>query len=83
MYQLKNGTQDPYYVRVQAGTYTVPSNPPCDAALPCGGLSKGAIAGIIIGVVLGVLLIIAAICYWKRDSIRAWWAKGYRGPSRR
>ena len=78
-----NGTSDPYYVQVQAGTYTVPSNPPCDAALPCNnGLSGGQIAGIVIGVVLGIALIVAIVCYFKRDSIKAWWDKGYRGPKR-
>lgn len=80
--QLINGATDPYYVRVQAGTYDIPSTPPCDAALPCRGLSDGQIAGIVIGVVLGVALIVAIICYWKREAIRDWWAKGYRGPKR-
>lgn len=80
--QLIDGTADPYYVQVEAGTYDIPSTPPCDAALPCTGLSDGQIAGIVIGVVLGVAAIIAIICYWKRESIQAWWAKGYRGPKR-
>jgi endoglucanase len=79
-----NNASDPYYVNVQAGTYTIPSYQPCDDALPCNdsGLSKGAIAGIVIGVILGIALIIALICYWKRDRISAWWDKGYRGPKR-
>ncbi|WVR03728.1 hypothetical protein IAU60_000723 [Kwoniella sp. DSM 27419] len=79
--QLLNNTADPYYVIVQAGTYSIPSGDPCDAALPCGGsggLSKGAKAGIAIGVILGVALIVAAVCFWKRRQLRAWWSKGYR-----
>ncbi|WWC68531.1 uncharacterized protein I206_102460 [Kwoniella pini CBS 10737] len=78
--QILNQTSDPPYVSIQAGTYSIPSEQPCDAALPCegGGLSKGAKAGIAIGVIVGVLLILAAIWYWKRKQIGAWWRKGYR-----
>ncbi|WRT65801.1 uncharacterized protein IL334_002750 [Kwoniella shivajii] len=79
--QLLNETSDPHYVSIQAGTYSIPSGQPCDAALPCegsGGLSKGAKAGIAIGVILGVLLIVAAIWWWKREKIASWWRKGYR-----
>ncbi|OCF75093.1 endoglucanase [Kwoniella mangroviensis CBS 8886] len=77
--QLLNQTSDPYYVQVQAGTYSIPSGQPCDAALPCGGgLSTGAKAGIAIGVILGVLFILAGIFYWKRKQIARWWRKGYR-----
>ncbi|WWD16401.1 hypothetical protein CI109_100827 [Kwoniella shandongensis] len=82
--QLLNNTADPHYVSVQAGTYSIPSGQPCDAALPCeggGGLSGGAKAGIAIGVILGVLLIVAAICYWKRKSLARTWRKGYRRPT--
>ncbi|WVQ78882.1 hypothetical protein IAT38_000973 [Cryptococcus sp. DSM 104549] len=71
--QLKNGTSDPYYVNVAAGSFSPPSEDPCDAAFPCGGngLSKGAIAGIVIGVVVGVALILAAAWYiWRRRRAR-------------
>ncbi|KAK8861677.1 hypothetical protein IAR55_002500 [Kwoniella newhampshirensis] len=82
--QLLNNTADPHYVDVQAGTYSIPTDPPCDAALPCGGggggLSAGAKAGIAIGVILGVLLILCGIGFWKRESLAAWWRKGYRRP---
>ncbi|KAK4686079.1 endoglucanase, partial [Tremellales sp. Uapishka_1] len=76
---LLNSSSDPYYTTLQAGTYTVPSGQPCDAALPCSssGLSKGDIAGIVIGVVVGVLLIAAALIWWRRDHIRRWWQRGY------
>ncbi|WVQ93659.1 hypothetical protein IAU59_000735 [Kwoniella sp. CBS 9459] len=78
--QLLNNAADPYYVNVQAGTYSAPSDEPCDAALPCGGggLSAGAKAGIAIGVIFGVLLLVAAVCFWKRRTISEWWRKGYR-----
>ncbi|WVF66027.1 hypothetical protein IAT40_000765 [Kwoniella sp. CBS 6097] len=78
--QLLNNTADPYYVNVQAGTYSAPSGDPCDAAFPCGGggLSAGAKAGIAIGVILGVALLVAAVCFWKRRAISEWWRKGYR-----
>jgi endoglucanase len=82
--KLLNNTGDPYYVKIQAGTYTIPSGQPCDDALPCsgsGGISKGAVAGIVIGVILGLALVLAVIWYWKRDSIARWWRKGY-GPPR-
>ena len=62
--QLMNNASDPYYVRVQAGAYSIPSGQPCDAALPCnGGLSGGAIAGIVIDTVLGLVLIFGFI-FW-------------------
>lgn len=48
--QVLNNSADPYYVIVQANTYSIPAGQPCDAALPCGGsLSGGAIAGIVLG----------------------------------
>ncbi len=62
---MNSSSVDPYYTQVQAGTYSIPSGEPCDAALPCtssSGLSKGAIAGIVIGVVLGLALLLVSVC---------------------
>lgn len=71
MYQLINGTSDPFYVTL-TDNYTIPNGQPCDVALPCrNGLSKGAIAGIVIGVVLGCLIIFGAIGYFFRRDIKA------------
>ena len=79
--QLLNGTSNPFYVTLQAGTYSIPKGQPCDDALPCGGggLSKGAIAGIVIGVILGIALVLAALWWWKREKV-ATWRRGYRRP---
>ena len=80
-FKLLNGSSDPFYVTLQAGTYSIPKGQPCDDALPCGsgGLSKGAIAGIVIGVVLGILLILVALWWWKREKLSRW-RRGYRQP---
>lgn len=69
---LNSSVSDPYYVSVQAGTYSIPKGKPCDAALTCSKISNGAIAGIVIGVVLGVLLILGLIWWWKRNDLRRW-----------
>lgn len=61
-----------------AGTYSIPSGQPCDAALPCGGrgLSGGAIAGIVVGVIVGVaLLVIVAVWWWWRRKGNRWGKK--------
>ena len=69
--QLLSNASDPYYVQVQAGTYSIPSGQPCDPALPCKtGLSKGAIAGIVIGTIIGLVLIFGLIGYFLRRDIR-------------
>ncbi|GFZ42444.1 hypothetical protein JCM24511_00159 [Saitozyma sp. JCM 24511] len=73
--QLVNGTSDPYYVNVQAGTYSIPSGQPCDAALPCSNrLSGGAIAGIVVGIIV-FLLLVAGLIWWRRKHIAARWRK--------
>ena len=57
---------DPYYVQVQAGTYSIPAGQPCDAALPCkGGLPGGAIAGIVVGG-LAFVVIVAGLLWWTK-----------------
>jgi endoglucanase len=68
--QLMNDSAvDPYYVGIQAGTYSIPSGQPCDAALPCKtGLSGGAIAGIVIGTIVGLILIFGFIWYCYRKD---------------
>ncbi|KAL0242126.1 hypothetical protein I308_105755 [Cryptococcus tetragattii IND107] len=76
--QLLNNTADPPYVNIAAGTYSIPSGQPCDAALPCGGrgLSGGAIAGIVVGVIVGVaLLVIVAVWWWWRRKGNRWGKK--------
>ncbi|KAL1411829.1 hypothetical protein Q8F55_002797 [Vanrija albida] len=81
-FQIVNGSADPFYVGLQAGSYTTPGGQPCDAALPCGSsLSAGAKAGIAVGVILGVAIIVAALVYWQRDRV-ARWRRGYRGPGK-
>nr|ODN85568.1 endoglucanase [Cryptococcus depauperatus CBS 7841] len=78
--QLMNNTADPPYVNIQAGTYSVPSSQPCDAALPCGkgGLSKGAKAGIAVGVILGVLLLFGLLLFYKKTDTRQKWRRWKR-----
>ncbi|TXT15499.1 hypothetical protein VHUM_00002 [Vanrija humicola] len=61
-YKIATGASDPYYVKLAADTAVIPSDQPCDNALPCDApkkkkLSGGAIAGIVVGSVVGVALI--------------------------
>lgn len=62
----------PYYTRLAAGAYKVPSGHPCDNAYPCSsGLSTG--AKIAIGVIVPVAVIAIAIAIYVLGRKKLWW----------
>lgn len=77
-YELMNGTGDPFYTQLQAGTYNATPGQPCDEAYPCGGedsqgggLSTGAKVAIGVVVPLAVLAIFfVGVWYWRKRRAR-------------